>query len=453
MLFTRLKTFDFRKSVAAALTVMAIALTLLVTTRHVPVLLALLVAGAIAMAGMVIYDRLARGKWEKKVARQLSSIGEKQELLARSLFRNSEEIAALREAIAENAREAAKQSSPGPVPEPEPEPERPAPLRYENIRRSAVRLQDPAVLYARRPARTHAPASRNTRPPKPGTAGSAVIAEAEEFSDTVILELLRHAIKYDRIDLFAQPVVSLPGRKVRYFELFGRVRASAGLYVPADRYLKIARQNGLLPALDKLILSRCLRYLTESGREMAGEGCILNIGSSTLKDNGFMSDLLAFISKNRELSGKLILEMREADIRNIDPAARKVLDGLSRLGCRFSMDHLEDGEIDTEFLRANKICLIKLDASWLINEVTADEGLQRINRFKLRMEAAGVAIVVEKIESAKELCELLDSNIDFGQGYHLGKPDYFSAYAKRNVNENKNEAGNRDRAAAHSRHR
>ena len=35
---------------------------------------------------------------------------------------------------------------------------------------------------------------------------------------------------------------------------------------------------------------------------------------------------------------------------------------------------------------------------------------------------AGIALVVEKIESEEMLLDLLDYNIDFGQGYLFGEP-------------------------------
>ena len=41
---------------------------------------------------------------------------------------------------------------------------------------------------------------------------------------------------------------------------------------------------------------------------------------------------------------------------------------------------------------------------------------------KRRLDRAGIDLIVEKIETEQMLLELLDYNIDFGQGYLFGEP-------------------------------
>ena len=53
-------------------------------------------------------------------------------------------------------------------------------------------------------------------------------ALAGEFSPSEILEIIRLGLEQNRVDLYLQPVVSLPQRKVRYYEVFSRIRHENG---------------------------------------------------------------------------------------------------------------------------------------------------------------------------------------------------------------------------------
>ena len=45
-----------------------------------------------------------------------------------------------------------------------------------------------------------------------------------QLDDAAILDIVREAIDTDRVDLYLQPIVSLPQRKHRFYECFSRIR-------------------------------------------------------------------------------------------------------------------------------------------------------------------------------------------------------------------------------------
>ena len=55
----------------------------------------------------------------------------------------------------------------------------------------------------------------------------------------------------------------------------------------------------------------------------------------------------------------------------------------------------------------------------LRNELEMRAALLNLQR---RLDRAGIDVIAEKIEREESLIELLDYDIDFGQGYHLGEP-------------------------------
>ncbi|HYD17596.1 MAG TPA: EAL domain-containing protein, partial [Patescibacteria group bacterium] len=73
-------------------------------------------------------------------------------------------------------------------------------------------------------------------------------------------------------------------------------------------------------------------------------------------------------------------------------------------------------------LEMRRIRFIKIEAAQLLLELKESGGLRRLKRMKTELDAKGIDIIVEKIESEKQLLELLDLEIDYGQGYLFGKP-------------------------------
>ena len=99
-----------------------------------------------------------------------------------------------------------------------------------------------------------------------------------------------------------------------------------------------------------------------------------------------------------------------------------VMDGLSRLGCRFSMDNVQEVSFDFAHLEARHIRFVKIDAALIVAEMRGIGGRERIMKLKAEFDRRGIDLIVEKIESEKQLIELLDIEIDYGQGYLFGKP-------------------------------
>src|SRR5262249_57211076 len=97
--------------------------------------------------------------------------------------------------------------------------------------------------------------------------------------------MIRRAVEANRVDLYLQPIVTLPQRKVRYYEGLTRLRSDDGdLLLPAD-FLEYAESGGLMPLIDNVLLFRCVqvvRRLSAKNREI---GMFCNIAPDTLIDS------------------------------------------------------------------------------------------------------------------------------------------------------------------------
>ncbi|WP_044560918.1 EAL domain-containing protein [Azospirillum sp. B4] len=240
--------------------------------------------------------------------------------------------------------------------------------------------------------------------------------------DSAVMNGIREALRSDRVDIFLQPIVSLPQRKHRFYEVFSRIRLEDGSYLTPDRYLGVAARHNLLAPIDNLLLFRCVQLLRETEKRHQNVGFFCNISAATLNDGTFMREFVQFMGQHPNLVQKIIFELSQADLMQGDVFATGFLDGLRSLGFRFSMDQVDRFDVDWDQLAAHEIRFVKLDAARLLDPDGRFANPDKVTLLKRQLDRNNIDLIVEKIETDQQLLDLLDLYIDFGQGYLFGEP-------------------------------
>ena len=240
--------------------------------------------------------------------------------------------------------------------------------------------------------------------------------------DERLLGIIRGALTENRVDVYLQPVVSLPQRKPGYYETFTRLRAADGGLIEPARYIPVAERAGLITAIDNNLLFRCVQLVRKGQRHKLDHGFFCNLSPFTLRDGSFFPEFTDFMEQNARLAGNLIFEFAQADFARHDTDTARGLGRLSDLGFRFSVDRVESFDFDIEELVERHISFVKMDARALIDRLGDADAAIQLDRVKRGLARAGIKLIVEKIEREEQLVELLEFGIDFGQGYLFGAP-------------------------------
>ncbi len=251
----------------------------------------------------------------------------------------------------------------------------------------------------------------------------------EHASDMVVRERLHYALELGHIDVFMQPIVTLPQRHVAFYEFLGRLRVKAGQYVAAQDYMALANEERIVSNLDTILLTECLKILKKQKNKVDRSiSYFININPFTLRNQVFMKNLVTILSKHRDIAYSLIFEMHHNDFLMLSPAEKKILGELSKVGCRFSIDHVKEIPKDIEQLSAYNVSFIKINAEILISEGEDKANFAELISNKQRLNDHNINLIIEKIESESMIVELLDYNIKYGQGFLFGKPDFSGVY-------------------------
>ncbi len=249
------------------------------------------------------------------------------------------------------------------------------------------------------------------------------------LSDFVLREKLHNAIEHNKMDVFLQPIVNLPQRQTLYYELFGRLRAKPGIYLPASEYMRLAREDKVINNLDTLLLSNCIQILhhhqSKHGHDVA---YFLNIKPFTLRNHLFMGNLLPLLSKHRYIAQSLVFEMHYTDLLMLSPGEQKILHGLTQIGCRVSVDNIGGIPTDLKYLKARNVKFVKVEANKILQTGKTETGFSNILTKKHNLDVNGIEMIVEKVETEKQILSLLDYDIKYGQGFLFGRPDFRGVY-------------------------
>lgn len=266
------------------------------------------------------------------------------------------------------------------------------------------------------------PTRKGDKKTTPKTDATQTGSAWEELDDAQVLDIVREAIDHDRVDLYLQPIVSLPQRKHRFYECFSRVRDANGKLIGPERYLKIAEDAGLIAAIDNILLIRCIQLVRKIQKHKRKLGFFVNISAHTLKDTSFFGEFLRFMGENTDLAPHMVFEFVQADVADIDPDTAAKLHQLGEMGFRFSLDRV--GRLDLNYAELSRryYRYIKFDINTLLAHLGEEGGEENMRKFKSMLESFAIDAIVERVEDESDLIELLDYGIDYGQGYLFGEP-------------------------------
>jgi cyclic-di-GMP phosphodiesterase TipF (flagellum assembly factor) len=235
-------------------------------------------------------------------------------------------------------------------------------------------------------------------------------------------ELIGRAADANRIDLYLQPIVTLPQRKVRFYEAMSRLRTEEGDIIPAGEFIDFAEAVGLMPKIDNLLVFRCVQVTRRLQMKSRDVGLFCNLSASTLMDTAYFTQFLDFMDANRALAGALTFEFTQSAYRGFNAVAYANLAALAERGFRFSMDHVADLRMEPKELADRAFRFLKVPAKLLLNKAaTAQSDIHPEDLADL-LARSGIDLIAERIEDESMVVDLLEYDVRFGQGFLFSPP-------------------------------
>lgn len=264
------------------------------------------------------------------------------------------------------------------------------------------------------------PAGPLRRVPMPGTTfkpPAFVPANRDPEHEAALIE----AFDGDGLEVWLQPIVTLPQRKVVSYEALARLRLGLEILAP-EAFLPALERQGRTTALDR----RMIRSSTVIARHLQGRGSNATVayGLSPLSlfEPDFLRSLGGLVSDGSDIVGRVTVTLPQASWRSLDAEQNAVLGALrGRLG--FGLDRPTDLRFDSGQLAERGVSQIKVPAALLLRppsrETMPDIAVEDL---VTALGRAGIRLVATEVEREGEVPDLIDLDVPLAQGTVFAGP-------------------------------
>jgi diguanylate cyclase (GGDEF)-like protein len=246
------------------------------------------------------------------------------------------------------------------------------------------------------------------------------IHKAELSAQLNTLALVHAALDdSSRVVMHYQPIINLVDGRVSHYEALLRLTDENGKLCNTGELVKTCEVFGLIGRLDHAVVKACLEDVHKLPHDT---GVAINLSGKSIGDLHLLSFIEAQISRMRIDPSRLIFELTEtAAFYNLDEV-RYFVSRIKSLGCRFALDDFGVGFSSFYYIKELEFDYLKLDGSFIAN-LPRNRNDQVFVRAMVEISRVfGLHVIAEWVEDLETANLLREYGVDFGQGYHFGKP-------------------------------
>ena len=251
--------------------------------------------------------------------------------------------------------------------------------------------------------------------------------KAHEEKNKHWLMLVKDALTNNGFVLFYQPIISLHGAEGEFYEILLRMQGPKGDITP-NYFMPIAEQHGLMPAIDRWVISSAIKALVE--REKAGHKTtfFVKLTPQSLDDQTLLPWIAQQLKNARLRGDALVFEMPESKVVTSLKPARSFVNGLKQIHCGFALEQFGSGLNSFQLLKHVDADYLKLDRNFMAELPKNKENQDKIKELCDQAHHAGKLTVAEFVEDAASMSILFTCGVNFVQGNFLQEPEKVMAF-------------------------
>ena len=236
---------------------------------------------------------------------------------------------------------------------------------------------------------------------------------------------LAAAVREGALAVAYQPIVCLRTGRVQGVEALARWTHPALGIIRPDEFLPLAEELGIAAELDDHILMTALAqtHAWTSDLPLAPDFSVsVNITASQLQQLEYIDRVRHALGEAGVAPSSLVLEITEASFVAGDDVDTYSLQGLRRLGVGLDIDDFGTGYSSISYLQRLPVSRAKIDRSLLGNVATDSDQRRFLGAILRLVEACGLTVVIEGIETAEQAIAVAELGAASGQGYYFSRP-------------------------------
>lgn len=237
---------------------------------------------------------------------------------------------------------------------------------------------------------------------------------------------LRKAIKKHEFILHFQPIFSVGKQqppRVENIEALIRWQPPNGDMVSPAEFIPYAEESGLIIPLGEWVIGEAFKQLAlliQQNKQPVGLS--INISPRQFRDHALPVRIAQHLNQYALPPGMITLEITETAVFEHEAQALETLKQLKQLGVRISLDDFGVGNSSLFKLKQLPIDEVKIDRAFMQDVPESKGDSEIVSTIVKTAQILGLTVVVEGIETQRQLDFLLETGCECVQGFLLGRP-------------------------------
>jgi len=235
---------------------------------------------------------------------------------------------------------------------------------------------------------------------------------------------LREAIEKDEFALYCQPIQALAAGlkdEERYplGEILVRMREEEQAMMPPGEFLPVLEHYGMMPLLDRWVVSHLARSLARGSRVRAFS---MNISTQTLADDDFPKHVATELKVHRVPAEALVFEIEEHDVLKEEERVARFVATIKMVGCGVLIDGFGRKAVSFTPLKILGAHYVKVDGSIVRKVLSSEVARTKLNAIIRVGQAINLKVIAECVEEPEVLARLRALGVGFVQGFGIVQP-------------------------------
>jgi diguanylate cyclase (GGDEF)-like protein/PAS domain S-box-containing protein len=240
------------------------------------------------------------------------------------------------------------------------------------------------------------------------------------------LELaLKKALMNDEFFLHYQPLIDALSGRVVGLEALVRWQHEDWPNIGPHRFIPVAEECGLLPALGKWVLLNACRQSVKwlkDGATRFDYPVSVNLSPKQLNHSDFVEVLIDVLQETQIPPKNLVLELTETAVMQNPELAISILGKINSAGVKLAVDDFGTGYSSLNYLKQLPISKLKIDRSF-VNDIGVDQNGEAIVKAILALaHSLNLEVVAEGVEEQFQVDFLRGHDCEVLQGYFFSQP-------------------------------
>lgn len=230
-----------------------------------------------------------------------------------------------------------------------------------------------------------------------------------------LLDVLTYSIENNLAEPYFQAIMDNNTNKIVKYEALMRIFDKDGHMLMPNIFIHKAKKCRLYNKLMEILIDKIIIYILKYKIHVS-----INLDYTDILNPQIKKTLVSKI-RNNNIGKYLTLEILESEkVSNFD-TVNEFINDVKKLGVKIAIDDFGTGFSNYENILNLNIDYIKIDGS-LIRKIDEDIYLNLIKSIVLFSKQQNIKVVAEFVSDLKILRYVKSIEIDYSQGYYVGKP-------------------------------